>query len=119
MPTLLEYLGLPPHGNFQGRSDILLPDYTAAGRPIFFSIQGLTLEDGVLLDGIKYIVNWDRRQRALFDLRIDAEEKDDLLSSEPQLAETLDRELMDFLRGQVAYYDNRMWESGRYPAALP
>ncbi|MGB6850825.1 MAG: sulfatase [Thermoanaerobaculia bacterium] len=119
MPTLLEYLGLPPHGNFQGRSDIFEPDYSAAGRPIFFSIQGLTLEDGVLLDGVKYIVNWDRRQRALFDLRIDTDEQDDLLRLEPELAESLDRVLMDFLRGQVAYYDNRMWEAGRYPAVLP
>ncbi|MGB6995417.1 MAG: hypothetical protein WBG00_19505, partial [Thermoanaerobaculia bacterium] len=102
-----------------GHSDILEPDYSATGRPLFFSIQGLTLEDGVILDGVKYIVNWDRRQRALFDLRSDAEEKDDIFRREPELAESLDLVLMDFLRGQVAYYDNRMWETGRYPAVLP
>ena len=73
----------------------------------------------MILDGVKYIVNWDRRQRALFDLRIDTGERDDLLRQESELAESLDRVLMDFLRGQVAYYDNRMWETGRYPAALP
>ena len=56
---------------------------------------------------------------SLDDVANDPEERDDLLRSELELAERLDRVLIHFLQGQVAYYDNRMWESGRYVAALP
>ncbi len=119
MPTLLQYLELPAHGNFQGRSDILDPAYSAQDRPFFFTIQGLTLEDAVLLDDLKYIVNWDRRQRALFDLTSDPTERHDLLTREPQKAEELDRVLIDFLNRQMAYYRNQMWKQGRYSARLP
>ena len=47
---MVRHLGLPPHGNFQGRADIFEPDYSARGRPFLFTIQGLTSEDGLLLD---------------------------------------------------------------------
>ncbi len=118
-PALLAYLGLPPHGNFQGRADILEPGYSAAGRPLFFTIQGLTFEDGLLLDGWKYVVNWDRRERRLFDLAADPGETDDLLAAEPEKAEALDRTLRGLLSRQLAYYAERGWRDGYYPPPLP
>ncbi len=118
-PTLLAYLGLPPHGNFQGRGDILEPGYSAAGRPLFFTIQGLTFEDGLLLDGWKYVVNWDRRERRLFDLASDPGETSELLEARPEKAAELDGALRDLLGRQLAYYAERGWRAGYYPPPLP
>ncbi len=118
-PTLLEALGLPPHGNFQGRGNVLDPGYSAAGRPFFFTIQGMTSEDGVLRDGWKYLVNLDRRQARLYELTADPGEQTDLSASEPRRAAELDGVLQDFLDSQLRYYAERGWEDGHYPPALP
>ena len=118
-PTLLLYLGLPPHGNFQGRGDVLSPDYSAAGRPLFFTIQGMTFEDGLLLDGWKYWINWDRQIHRLFHLSEDPEERHDLLEEEPETVQRLQGLLLDFLGAQLAYYEEKGWEDGVYPPRLP
>ncbi len=118
-PALLAYLGLPPHGNFQGRGDVLEPGYSAAGRPLFFTIQGLTFEDGLLLDGWKYIVNWDRRERRLFDLGSDPGETVDLVEARPEKTAELDRVLGSLLSRQLDYYAERRWREGYYPPPLP
>ncbi|MBZ0090376.1 MAG: sulfatase-like hydrolase/transferase, partial [Thermoanaerobaculia bacterium] len=68
VPVLYRALGLPRHGNFQGRDDVLEPGYSGDGRPLLFTIQGMTREEGVLVGDWKLLVNWDRRVRALFDL---------------------------------------------------
>ncbi len=119
MPTLLRHLGLPPHPNFQGRDDILDPAYSARGRPLFFSIQGLTAEDGVLLDGWKYLINWDRRERRLFHLQTDPGEQVDLAAVEPGRAQELHRVLMALLARQTGYYEGELWRSGWYVRSLP
>jgi arylsulfatase A-like enzyme len=117
-PTLLRVLGLPPHGNFQGRGDVLEPGYEAAGRPFPFTIQARTLEDGLLLDDWKYVVNWDRRDRRLFDLRADPGETDNLVEEESDRGRALDRRLADLVRRQLAYYGEKGWLQGRYAPAL-
>ena len=118
-PTILEALGLPPHGNFQGRGDILSPGYSAAGRPFFFTIQGMTSEDGVLQDGWKYLYNLDTRQPLLYDLATDPGETTDLAATEPARATELDTTLRDFINSQLTYYANRGWDQGHYPPPLP
>ncbi len=118
-PLLLGILGLPPHPNFQGRGDVLEPSYDGDARPLLFTIQGLTSEDGVLLDGWKYVVNWDRKTRRLMDLERDPEERRNLLEAEPQRAAALDGVLGELLRRQVTYYEGGLWREGRYPAPLP
>lgn len=118
-PTLLEYLGLPPHGNFQGRSDLLSPDYSGAGRPLFFTIQGMTFEDGLLLDGWKYWINWDRQVHRLFHLPDDPGERHDLLEEEAGTVQRLQNLLLGFLGAQLAYYEEKGWEDGVHPPRLP
>ncbi len=118
-PLLLRHLGLPPHGNFQGRDDVLEATYDGQNRPLFFTIQGITFEDGVLFDGWKYVVNWDRRQRRLFHLAEDPEERRDLLAERSDRASALDTLLRAFLARQLTYYRARLWQRGRYPAPLP
>ena len=79
--TILAALGLPPHGNFQGRGDVLDPAYRGAGRPFFFTIQGMTSEDGGLRDGWKYLYNLDIGQARLYDLGTDPGETTDVAAA--------------------------------------
>lgn len=119
VPAVARFLGLPPHGNFQGRMDILDPAYSAQGRPLWFTIQGITQEDGLVVDGWKLLENHDRRERALFDLTADPGELHNLAASEPARLATLDHQLATLLAEQLAYYHDRGWESGWYPPKLP
>ncbi len=119
LPAIARWQGLPPHGNFQGRSDILAADYAAADRPLLFTIQGMTQEDALLVGQRKYLVNWDRQERALFDLANDPGERHNLLAERPDAADALDRLFNRLLRDQLAYYRARAWEQGWYPPRLP
>ena len=118
-PTVLTALGLPAHGNFQGRGDLLSPDYDASGRIFPFTIQGLTREDGLLLDGWKYIVNWDRRDRQLYDLAQDPGERTNLADRYPGQVQRLHGALTAFLDVQLAYYADQRWRGGHYAPAVP
>lgn len=117
-PALLRVLELPPHGNFQGRGDVLEPGYEAAGRPFPFTIQARTVQDGLLLDDWKYVVDWERRERSLFDLRADPGETHNLVEEEIDRARALDRRLAGWVGAQLAYYRDRGWQQGRYPPPL-
>ena len=119
VPAVARFLGLPPHGNFQGRSDILDPAYSARGRSFLFTIQGITQEDGLLEDEWKLLVNRDRRELALFDLARDPGELSNLAAGEPARRDALQLRLDALLGEQLAYYRGRGWESGWYPPRLP
>jgi arylsulfatase A-like enzyme len=122
LPTIFRFMGLPEPGNFQGRSDVLDPDYehvAAAARAVPLTIQGMTNEDGLLLGDRKLIVNWDRGERVLFDLARDPDERRNLAAAEPAAAAALDRELTRLVLDQLAYYRERGWERGFYPPKLP
>lgn len=119
VPAVAHFLGLPPHGNFQGRDDILAPGYSAQGRPFLFTIQGITQEDALLEDDWKLLENRDRRERALFDLATDPGELHNLAAAEPAKRTALEQRLADLLADQLAYYRDRGWESGWYPPKLP
>ncbi|MGH9464570.1 MAG: hypothetical protein ACRD0X_02920, partial [Thermoanaerobaculia bacterium] len=118
-PAVLAELSLPPHGNFQGRGDILAPGYRAAGRPFAFTLQGLVQQDGLLLDDLKLIVEGDRIDRRLFDLATDPGERHDLAGERPDLVAALQSELDAFLARQLDYYRDEGWRKGLYPPALP
>ena len=119
VPAVASFLELPPHGNFQGRADILAPGYSAKGRPLLLTIQGITREDAVLEDDWKLLLNHDRRELALFDLARDPGELHNLAATEPARLAALRQRLESLLAAQLAYYRDRGWESGWYPPKLP
>lgn len=118
LPSLTRELGLPVHGNFQGASDIFVPDYSADGRPFYFTIQGMTAEDGILLDDWKYTINWQTGREQLFDLATDPAESRNLIGDEPERALALATALERFLNRQLTYYDRALWRTGFYPAPV-
>ncbi len=118
LPALYRALGLPRHGNFQGRDDILEAGYSGAGRPILATVQGLTREDGVVRDGLLYFVDWDRREAGLRAIAPGAAGTD-LGSERPEQATALRRELRTLLGRQLGYYERRLWRDGWFPPRLP
>jgi lipoteichoic acid synthase len=119
LPTIYRAMGLPRHGALQGRDDVLDPGYTAAARPLFFTIQGMTHEDGLLDGSWKLIVNHDRRESALFDLDTDPGERVNLVVARPELRASLTATLGRFLARQLGYYRARAWKAGWYAPRLP
>ncbi len=118
-PTLLNVLGLKPHGNFQGRADILDPEYVGSTRPIFFTIQGITSEDGVLVGDQKLIVNLDHESKQLFDLSADPDEQRNLAELRPRRRRKMEQVLGGFLNRQIRYYTRKKWKRGVYAPRLP
>jgi arylsulfatase A-like enzyme len=114
-PTVLSVLGLPPHGNFQGRGDILEPAYDPRGRAFPFTNQGIVDQDALLLDDWKLIVDHDRGTTELYDLASDPAETADLFAADSEHAASLAYELRRFLARQLGYYQDRLWERGLYP----
>jgi membrane-anchored protein YejM (alkaline phosphatase superfamily) len=119
VPTLYRTLGLPSHGNFQGRDDVLDPDYRGRDRALLMTIQGMTHEDGVLLGRFKLIRNWSRGDAAFFDLELDPEEKSNAFLVGHPAIPFLELRLRALLEMQLAYYRNRVWEEQLYPPRLP
>lgn len=118
-PLVLELVGLPPHGNFQGRGDVLESGYAGGERPIPFTIQGVTVQDGVLEGDLKLILDHERREVRLFDLAADPGERVDLAGERPAEAARLRATLEELVARQLDYYREERWRQGRYPPKLP
>lgn len=119
VPTLYRALGLPHHGNFQGRNDVLDPGYRGSDRAILMTIQGMTYEDGLLFGRFKLIRNWSRRDAAFFDLELDPEERSNAFLFGHPAIPFLELRLRTLLETQLAYYRARLWEEQLYPPPLP
>ena len=119
LPTVYRAMGLPRHGALQGRDDVLEPSYAGGARPLFFSIQGMTHEDGILEGNWKLIVNHDRRESALFDLARDPGERYNLVLDAEDRRLALDATLARFLALQLGYYRADGWDSGWFAPRVP
>jgi arylsulfatase A-like enzyme len=109
-PTILEILGLPQYGGFQGSS--ILCSKPAEGEefvpkqraPVYASIQGLR-SDNAIIDWPWKLISPQRSGTAkLFNLRIDPKETVDLFSEESTVASELQAKLEQFRDEQFSYY---------------
>lgn len=119
VPSLIRRLGLPPCGNFQGCGEIFDPGYRGRKRPIFFTLQGFAMLDGMIQDGWKYSTNFDSGEEELYRLDVDPRETRNLASQEAARTKDMRSRLLDLIRRQLAYYQGRLWERGRYIRPLP
>jgi arylsulfatase A-like enzyme len=119
LPTLYRVMGLPRDAAHQGRDDVLDAGYDGFRRPILYSIQGMTREDGILLGRWKRLVNHDGRAPVLFDLALDPYERTNLAPTRPAEARALEQELARRLEPQLGYYRARGWRAGWGPPRLP
>jgi arylsulfatase len=117
-PTILSLLGLPAHGNHQGRT-IVQPEGTSTRLPpatIFSNSQIFAHEDMVLVWPWKYVENGRGDEARLFDLSRDPAERDDLATREPERRRALQRCLDDFRDSQLTYFaDGSPYQSKFFP----
>jgi arylsulfatase A-like enzyme len=118
MPTILDYVGLPPHPSYQGKS---FREPTGNQSAIYMNIQGLRFADGIVCWPYKLVLDRTDRQQLFFDLSRDPHEEDDLSNREPQkarkLADTLEMQLI----AQLEYHrEDSTIRGERYqPRLLP
>jgi arylsulfatase A-like enzyme len=105
-PTILSLLGLPPREDFQGRSIVERAgrDHPPRHAPIFSSVQMLTHEDMVLIWPWKYVENHRSDEARLFNLEDDPGERSNLVGSQAQRRDALQRCLNGFRDSQSTYF---------------
>jgi arylsulfatase len=117
-PTILSLLGLPAHGNYQGRA-VVQPAGSPTRLPpatIFSSAQIFAHEDMVLVWPWKYVENGRGNEARLFDLSRDPGERDDLVTREPERRRALRRCLDEFRDSQLTYFaDDSDYQSHFFP----
>jgi arylsulfatase A-like enzyme len=117
-PTILSLLGLPAHGNYQGRA-VVQPEGSPsrlAPATVFSSAQIFAHEDMVLVWPWKYVENGRGNEARLFDLSRDPAERDDLVTREPERRRALQRCLDHFRDSQLTYFaDGSDYQSKFFP----
>jgi len=104
LPTVLDYLGLPPHPAFQGRS-FRTPDPAGVGKhAMFMNIQGLRFVDGLVCWPYKLVLDRTASLQFLFDLSRDPNEEHNLLDEHPELVRRLADTLSQQLLAQLDYH---------------
>ena len=60
----------------------------------------------IIKNGKRYIHHFHKRPDELYDLLSDPEERSNIIKSQPEMAERLLNELLDWRLGVIRYYDN-------------
>ncbi|RIL11666.1 MAG: hypothetical protein DCC75_01890 [Proteobacteria bacterium] len=119
-PTILEILGLPEYGGFQGRS-LLQPEADAAPRPVYITLQSFELKDAIIEWPWKLIVDYKHASSRLFNLEADPKEMQDLTRLAPNreviaISEKMRQRLRNFRNTQLSFYDqNRTAQVRTFP----
>jgi arylsulfatase A-like enzyme len=104
MPTVLDYLDLPPHPSWQGRS-FRTPAPEAVGKhAIFMNIQGLRFADALVCWPYKLMIDRTGNKPYLFDLASDPDEEHNLVEARPTIAALLNDTLNKQLIAQLDYH---------------
>jgi len=106
-PSILEILGLPTLGYFQGRS--MFGADACTGNPLparllFSTTQLVVQEDCVHRWPWKYCYNQRKLEDRLFDLASDPGEAHNIFGAEPVVGQELKQALADFRNKQLSYY---------------
>jgi len=102
MPTVLDFLEVPAHPSYQGRSfRNAQADYV---EPIYMNIQGLRFADGIICWPYKFVFDRTDTREFLFDLSRDPHEEENLIDRDPARAHKLAETLNAQLQAQLDYH---------------
>lgn len=128
-PTLVDYAGFDRPGSWQGRSlRPVVEDATADWRDYIVLDHGLyTAQRAVRTDRWKYIQTYHHGafpdafpERALYDMKADPHEQENLAEDEPEVVADLDREMHVWAAEHVGRFEDPMHELARTgPASYP
>jgi arylsulfatase A-like enzyme len=104
MPTLLGYLGLPPHPSWQGKSHVAAATAGDAPAPVYINIQGLRFADALVCWPWKLILDRTGKRPFLFNLADDPDELTNLVETEEEIAARLNDALTKQLIAQLDYH---------------
>lgn len=116
-PTVCDLLGLPPHPSFQGRS-LRAADFPAERSRYLLSDTAWTTHLGIVRSGLKLIYDSREGRMALYDLRRDPGEREDVFSARPAEAADLRARLAAFRKAQLDYYADGLRHRREYPPIL-
>ena len=102
MPTLALLLEIPPHPSWQGTA----VDRLDHRRPIYMNIQGLRFADAIICWPHKLILERTSKKQYLYDLSVDAHERDNLIDGATTIASLLEDTLSKMFIAQLDYHAN-------------
>jgi len=102
MPTVLDFLGLPSHPSWQGRS--LRRAAAGGNHPIYMNIQGLRFADALICWPFKLILERTSEKQYLYDLAADPKEEHNLIEAKSDVAQRLNSTLSKQLIAQLDYH---------------
>lgn len=114
-PSLLTIADLPAHGNFQGQSFVDGLEGIRRSRPIFATVEGLSIIDSVVWQDWKFVLDHRTEKTSLFHITEDWEEKRDVLAVYPDLASCLERMLREYRSRQLTYYESPALTAKYFP----
>ena len=108
VPTILDVVGLPPFGGFQGRSVLESQDdgreTSLTNSAVFVTAQTGVFEDAVISYPFKYIRGYRGEAPRLFRLDSDPGEMHNVIEEERDVAQKLNALLERFRNEQLSYY---------------
>jgi lipoteichoic acid synthase len=103
-PTVTDLLGLPPHGDWQGRS---LFDPGRGGRAYFYSPWSDYLF-GVREGPLKYILNATTGEYKMYNVVADPDEVHNVIAEHPGAEEQMQRRMAAWVQYQQELWDRRL-----------
>lgn len=103
-PSLLAAAALPPYDGFQGRS--FLSPASKSDLPVFSSLEGITIQDAVVIGPWKLVFDHRQEHFTLFNLETDPGETNDLSSARMDVLQCLRGVLDEYRSRQLGYYAN-------------
>ncbi len=102
-PTIVGLVGIKPHPSWQG-VNVLAEGYSSKDRPVFSILQLTRWQEAACVNKIKYIYDLTDVQPYLFDLNVDPNEQNNLVSSNPALGDAMRNILGGWHAMQLSYY---------------
>ena len=115
--SLCSLLGIPPHPAFQG-TDLFAPAPPKERSRFMVAHTPLAMQYGVERGRWKLIYDEPLKMAALYDLRRDPGETQDLSAVEPRILRELLRQAADWRDLQLEYYRNPQRMATEYPPVL-
>lgn len=120
VPTVLARLGLQKHPNFQGIDVLSTNRPPLERRCLYMHVDGMVNADGILAAGRwKYFEDNGKGDSYLFDLAHDPGEAENLVESQPAIAEFLSTQLNTWRTAQLTYYRSARYYKKFFPPPPP
>jgi arylsulfatase A-like enzyme len=120
LPSLSTLLELPLHPSFQGKSIFQKSTKGLQHPAVFFNIQGIRFEEGVVCYPWKLVFDQKGQSYRLFNLKSDPKEQHNVQDQFPNVFHTLQPILYSQMHEQMTYHDgdSKLFEKRFQPRLL-